>query len=968
MSLSRLTKITGPGIATDTNLVGNNANLTGITTTGTSFNVGITTIHSTLIESHNIKSTGIITATGAHFSGNVSIGGTLTYEDVTNIDSVGIVTALGFKTRGTSSDAGATNGFTAGRINIYDNNSHNIFRIGTHPSYAPTVFSTSNITFSTNGFYVRNTAATRDYIGINNSTGILQLGYGASSGYGYKLETSAKGIKVGTGVTIETNGQAEVAGITTFYKDVHIKSATNRLYVGANDRISLIADPSHSYLRINGGHFQIHNNNFGIRSYDGNGSITLFYSPINDGSGNGGPRLYHYNGGGSAYTYERLRTTTSGVNIVGTTTSTQLAVTGVSTFTGNIVPSSDSATDIGTNSVRFANIYADTLYGDGSNLTGISGVTINNNADNRVITGSGTANTLNGESKVNIDSSGRLIIGTNIAVGSNDHYDDITINNSNSTGNAGSAGITLVSNNGQYGGLIFEDPDVDQAGYIKYYHNSNLDQLVFGVNNGARWEMISAGHWVPHTDSSYDVGTNTKRVRNVYTDSFYATSLSYNGNQLKLGDGNGPTSSAGYYDDIKIDNSNNSSGEAGGTGIEFISGNQSWAGLIFSDSDAAQVGYVKYSHQNDYTTIAAAGQERLRLLANNIQAINCTGALTLPLGTTAQRPTAASGMIRYNSTESELEMYNGTEWLAIKTVPNTINLYYLVIGGGGAGGGSYRAGGGGAGAYRTNWNNEAQGGGQSAGSPFTVDVASTPTYSVIIGSGGSPVAGNNGGAGGTTTFATIVANGGTGGAKYEQAAPSNSGTGSGGGGGGKSGTLRAGASGGTYGYAGGAGSDSGSYQCGGGGGGAAGAGIQGNNSASRSNAGDGGSALASTITGSSVLRAGGGGAGAYGGGNSTGGGVNNGPAGGGGGAGRGAYGYRTGESATANTGSGGGGSPGSQNEIGGSGGSGLIILRYSNAATATYTSGVTYTRATIGSDVVDTITMTLNSSQSVTFS
>ena len=611
-----------------------------------------------------------------------------------------------------------------------------------------------------------------------------------------------------------------------------------------------------------------------------------------------------------------------------------------------------------------------TSQGSGSAVTWstVSGTTINNNADNRVITGSGTANTLNGESKVNIDSSGRMIIGTVMTVGSNNHYDDITINNSNQSGNAGSTGITFISNNGQYAGLIFTDPDVDQAGYIKYYHNSNLDQLVFGVNDGARWEMISAGHWVPHADSSYDVGTNTKRVRNVYTDSFYATSLSYNGNQLKLGDGNGPTSSAGYYDDIKIDNSDNSSGEAGGTGIEFISGNQSWAGLIFSDSDSAQQGYVKYSHQNDYTTIAAAGQERLRLLANNIQAINCTGALTLPLGTTAQRPTAATGMIRYNSTESELEMYNGSEWLGIKTVPNTINLYYLVIGGGGAGGGSYRAGGGGAGAYRTNWNNEAQGGGQSVGSAFAVDVASTPTYSVIIGSGGSPSSGNNGGAGGTTTFATIVANGGTGGAKYEQPAPSNSGTGSGGGGGGHSGVLRAGASGGTYGYAGGAGSNSGSYQCGGGGGGAASAGIQGNHSASRSNAGDGGSALASTITGSSVLRAGGGGAGAYGGGNSTGGGVNGGPASGGGGAGRGAYGYRTGESATANTGSGGGGSPGSQNEIGGSGGSGLIILRYSNAATATYTSGVTYTRSTIGSDVVDTITLTSNSSQSVTFS
>ena len=37
--------------------------------------------------------TGVVTATGGSFTGNVSIGGTLTYEDVTNIDSVGIITA-----------------------------------------------------------------------------------------------------------------------------------------------------------------------------------------------------------------------------------------------------------------------------------------------------------------------------------------------------------------------------------------------------------------------------------------------------------------------------------------------------------------------------------------------------------------------------------------------------------------------------------------------------------------------------------------------------------------------------------------------------------------------------------------------------------------------------------------------------------------------------------------------------------
>jgi len=40
-----------------------------------------------------INITGIVTAASASFSGNLSVGGVLTYEDVTNVDSVGIVTA-----------------------------------------------------------------------------------------------------------------------------------------------------------------------------------------------------------------------------------------------------------------------------------------------------------------------------------------------------------------------------------------------------------------------------------------------------------------------------------------------------------------------------------------------------------------------------------------------------------------------------------------------------------------------------------------------------------------------------------------------------------------------------------------------------------------------------------------------------------------------------------------------------------
>ena len=50
------------------------------------------------IDSHNIHSSGIITATkfdgpfdSLTVSGNLSIGGTLTYEHVTNVDSVGLI-------------------------------------------------------------------------------------------------------------------------------------------------------------------------------------------------------------------------------------------------------------------------------------------------------------------------------------------------------------------------------------------------------------------------------------------------------------------------------------------------------------------------------------------------------------------------------------------------------------------------------------------------------------------------------------------------------------------------------------------------------------------------------------------------------------------------------------------------------------------------------------------------------------
>ena len=106
------------GVITATSFSGSGAALTGIDATSIkdsggnvkvqaqasgAVHTGISTFQDIDVDGHtnldNVNVAGVttfaggITGTTATFSGNVSIGGTLTYEDVTNIDSVGLITA-----------------------------------------------------------------------------------------------------------------------------------------------------------------------------------------------------------------------------------------------------------------------------------------------------------------------------------------------------------------------------------------------------------------------------------------------------------------------------------------------------------------------------------------------------------------------------------------------------------------------------------------------------------------------------------------------------------------------------------------------------------------------------------------------------------------------------------------------------------------------------------------------------------
>ena len=96
------TRILGPGIHTASNINSHNINSTGIIT-ATAFvgnltggATGITGSPSVSLGNVNAgiaTFTGALTGTTANFSGNVSVGGVLTYEDVKNVDSLGIITA-----------------------------------------------------------------------------------------------------------------------------------------------------------------------------------------------------------------------------------------------------------------------------------------------------------------------------------------------------------------------------------------------------------------------------------------------------------------------------------------------------------------------------------------------------------------------------------------------------------------------------------------------------------------------------------------------------------------------------------------------------------------------------------------------------------------------------------------------------------------------------------------------------------
>ena len=132
-----------------------------------------------------IDTTTSITAVGGTFTGNVSVAGTLTYEDVTNVDSVGLITARNGVTVsggdlkiGSATTISQDNIFTAGIVTANSFSGDGSGLTG--------VASTDNIRTNTNATFLQNinvsgTVTATSYAGDGSALTGIAVGIGTSA-------------------------------------------------------------------------------------------------------------------------------------------------------------------------------------------------------------------------------------------------------------------------------------------------------------------------------------------------------------------------------------------------------------------------------------------------------------------------------------------------------------------------------------------------------------------------------------------------------------------------------------------------------------------------------------------------------------------------------------------------------------------------------------------------------------------
>ena len=291
---------------------------------GTTISTGIAGIDTTGTSTFNI-----INASTATFSGNISVAGTITYEDVTNVDSIGIVTArTGINVLANGINVSGVSTFQS-HVHLGDDDelrfgASNDFKIVHDPNDCRFENSNGDIKFKNTGSYFFFDEDGGETLASFINDGAVNLFYSGNK----KFETTGAGATVfGTTLTQQLN----VSGVSTFQGNVNLGD-NDQIIMGDGPDLKLYHDGSNSYVEDTGtGALIMKGSTVRIRSTTNENMLSA--------SQNGAISLYHDNN-------VKLETTSTGVDITGHTETDTLNVSDVATFQGGLVEKFQTGTTL----------------------------------------------------------------------------------------------------------------------------------------------------------------------------------------------------------------------------------------------------------------------------------------------------------------------------------------------------------------------------------------------------------------------------------------------------------------------------------------------------------------------------------------------------------------------------------------------------------------------------------------------
>ena len=573
-------------------------------------------------DTHNINSTGIVTATGANITGNLTVGGVLTYEDVTSIDSVGIITAqkgihvgAGISAVGviTASsfrgDGSQLTGIDAtslkdsgGNVKIQAQAS-GAMHTGIH-TFSSGAEVGSNIKLGNAGVitatsFVGSGAALTgiDATAVKDSGGNVKIQAQASGAVYTGIHTfitlkSTSGTFTGD---IDVDGHTNldnvsIAGVTTTTDNINIDADNKKLQIGASQDLQLFHDGGHSRIT----------NTTGILKLTAPAGQSVRVVPPDD---SGNVAVFHIDGSTHLYydSAHKFSTVSDGIDVV-----------------GNILMM-DSLTHRGDTNTKIRFPSDDNISFE---VGGVERLRIDNVTGNQVVARDATASIMRVENSTAAASqvamldlapagslSGVQLKATSeedYSTGANrtafftidvrkdgTFYERLRINSNGRLGIGENAPDTLLHVKSADNILAtFESTDADAL--IEFKDNSTSDTIIIGA--------VTGNDLLFRTDAGklvFSLANNTEKMR-----------LDSSG-RLLIGTTTEGNSSA---DNLTV-------ADSGESGITVRSGTSNGGHIYFSDATSGTAEYqgaVSYQHNGDFMKFNTSGSERFRADSNGI--------------------------------------------------------------------------------------------------------------------------------------------------------------------------------------------------------------------------------------------------------------------------------------------------------------------------------------------------------------